>query len=157
MPRTRKQAERESYGNQWQSGYWSSSNYRGNKSHPQRLEAEDAHVLRVSSLKLTGITGINEHSWCYRRADMKRIALESRLFKLEAEEKCIESCIQAAYSDVSPMQKLDNAWLRSSLHHLMQRVEVESSKRRRHAPLFSYFKTINISIVKDKNYVKIIM
>lgn len=39
-------------------------------------------------------------------ADMKRIALESRLFKLEAEEKCIESCIQAVYNDVSPMQKL---------------------------------------------------
>ena len=39
-------------------------------------------------------------------ADMKRIALESRLFKLEAEEKCIESCMQAVYSDVSPMQKL---------------------------------------------------
>ena len=38
--------------------------------------------------------------------DMRRIALESRLFKLEAEEKCIESCIQAVYSDVSPMQKL---------------------------------------------------
>lgn len=39
-------------------------------------------------------------------ADMKRIALESRLFKLEAEEKCIESCIQAVYNDISPMQKL---------------------------------------------------
>lgn len=38
--------------------------------------------------------------------DMKRIALESRLFKLEAEEKCIESCIQAVYHDISPMQKL---------------------------------------------------
>ncbi len=34
-------------------------------------------------------------------ADMKRIALESRLFKLEAEEKCIESCIQCHWRPVS--------------------------------------------------------
>lgn len=38
--------------------------------------------------------------------DTMRIGLESRLFKLEAEEKCIESRIQAVYRDISPMQKL---------------------------------------------------
>lgn len=39
-------------------------------------------------------------------ADMKRIELESRMIKLETEEKCIESCIKAVYNDIAPMQKL---------------------------------------------------
>ena len=38
--------------------------------------------------------------------DTRRITLESRLFKLEAEEKWIESCMQVVYHDISPMQKL---------------------------------------------------
>lgn len=45
--------------------------------------------------------------------DTRRIALESRMIKLETEEKCIESCIKAVYNDISPMQKLTMPDLRS--------------------------------------------
>lgn len=107
MPRTRKQAERRAMGTN------------DKAIDPLQITEETRAILRdwkqkmcsrlesvkseINSIKqeLMNIPGDVADD-----VDMRRIALESRLFKLEAEEKCIESCIQAVYSDVSPMQKL---------------------------------------------------
>lgn len=107
MPRTRKQAERRSM-----------ETNNNQAIDPLQITEETRAILRDWKQKICSrlesvkseINGIKQELMNIpvdvTDADMKRIALESRLFKLEAEEKCIESCIQAVYSDVSTMQKL---------------------------------------------------
>lgn len=108
MPRTRKQAERRAIGTNDNQAI-----------DPLQITEETRAILRDWKQKMCSrlesvkseINGIKQELMnipgdVSDDVDMRRIALESRMIKLETEEKCIESCIKAVYNDISPMQKL---------------------------------------------------